>query len=223
MEFKEGADVFTADGEKVGEIDRVVIDPRTNTVSHVIVEKGFLLPTDRVVHVSLIRKAVEDRVELRDVIDDLEVLPEFQEFEYVPADEADLEEPPAGAVPLYWYPAAGTAWWDYTGRVTYPGYWGYARPPFVAEMDRNIPEGAVALREGARVISRDGEHVGDIEAIFSEAEGNRVTHLLLSRGFFLSEEKLIPTTWVALVMEDEVHLTVNADFIEGLPTYEEEE
>ncbi len=43
MQFKRGAEGFTADGRKVGGIDRVVIDPRTREVSHVVIRKGFLL------------------------------------------------------------------------------------------------------------------------------------------------------------------------------------
>lgn len=37
MEFREGTDVVTAGGEKVGEIERVVIDPRTREVTHIVV------------------------------------------------------------------------------------------------------------------------------------------------------------------------------------------
>jgi sporulation protein YlmC with PRC-barrel domain len=41
MIFKYGSDVITVNGEKVGEVKEVVIDPRTEDVTHVIIEKGF--------------------------------------------------------------------------------------------------------------------------------------------------------------------------------------
>jgi sporulation protein YlmC with PRC-barrel domain len=34
MQFKENTSVFTAHGEQVGDIDRVVLDPRTKEVTH---------------------------------------------------------------------------------------------------------------------------------------------------------------------------------------------
>lgn len=57
MQFKEGTDVFTIDGDKVGSIDRVVIDPRNNEVTHLVVRKGFFFPTDKVVPMDLVRTA----------------------------------------------------------------------------------------------------------------------------------------------------------------------
>ena len=49
MEFKEGAVVFSSDDKKVGHIRRVVIDPKTEEVTHLVIEKGFLFVEDRVI------------------------------------------------------------------------------------------------------------------------------------------------------------------------------
>jgi sporulation protein YlmC with PRC-barrel domain len=42
VELTKGTDIYTADGEKVGSIDRVVLDLETREVTHVVVQKGFL-------------------------------------------------------------------------------------------------------------------------------------------------------------------------------------
>ena len=42
MLFKQGTDVFSSDNEKIGTLDRVVMDPRTKEISHIIVREGFL-------------------------------------------------------------------------------------------------------------------------------------------------------------------------------------
>ena len=42
MQFKENARVITAGGQKVGRIDRVVLDPKSKELTHLVVKKGFL-------------------------------------------------------------------------------------------------------------------------------------------------------------------------------------
>jgi uncharacterized protein YrrD len=213
VQFREGTNVFTSEGQKVGEVDRVVIDPETKEVTHVVVQKGFLLTTDKVVPVSLIGAATEDRVTLREDAGDLEALPEFEVKYYVPIGEAEMHrklEP--GYVPsFYLYPPAGVSWWNTPG--------GYPIPPYVVETERHVPEGTVPLREGAEVVSIDGDHVGDVEAVLTDPEEDRATHLLISQGLLLKENKLVPTTWVSTVLEDEVHLMVGSDLLKRLAEY----
>lgn len=44
MELKEGTDVVTASGDQVDRINRFVLHPVTNEVTHIVVQKGWLLP-----------------------------------------------------------------------------------------------------------------------------------------------------------------------------------
>ena len=224
MLISKGADVITTDGEKLGAVERVVIDPRTQKVTHIVVEKGFLLPTAKVVPIDLVEVAIEDSVMLQEEVDDWAALPDFKETHYVRASEMEEEvEEEESATTFYWYPPVGTRWWDHAGFVTFPGHGGYTLPPYiVAVEEENIPSDLVSLQEGAHVFAKDGEHVGNVEAVMTEQEQNRVTHIVLSRGLLLTEEKLIPTPWIDLIQEGEVHLAVTSDFIEDLPPYDPE-
>jgi uncharacterized protein YrrD len=220
MQFAEGAKVFTADGEKVGTIDRVVLEPDTKEVTHLVIKKGFLLTEDKVVPMSLVGPATEDRVTLREDAGDLEKLPDFQETNYVAVEPVGprLDPQPAPgsprwARPLYFYPPLGS-WW------TTAGFADHAKPRYVARTEKHIPEGTVALEEGAKVIGSDGEHIGDIERVFTDPLVDRATHLLISEGLFLKEKKLIPTKWITNILEDAVHLSVDSDFVESLPEYQ---
>ena len=216
MRFEKGASVYTAEGDKVGEIERVVLDPETREVTHVIVEKGFLFTVDKVVPVSLVGVTTEDRVTLREDAGELEALPDFVKTDYVPVISQEAEISEGGAV--YWYPPIGAQWGAAGG---YGPQYGYPPiPPYVVKTERRIPEGTVALEEGARVISKGGEHVGDVEAVLTDPEADRVTHLVISKGFLLTEEKLIPTSWISTVMSDEIHLLVGASQVESLEDYE---
>lgn len=219
MIIEEGAEVFTADGKKVGEVDRIVIDPASKEVTHVLVQKGFLFTTDKVVPINLISTSGEDRVTLREDAGDLEALPDFEETHYVPVNEveaqADAETPAAPA--MYWYPPVGYTWWGMTGGM--PSYIYPPIPPYVVQTERNVPEGTVALKEGAKVLSADGEHVGNVEAVLTGVETDRATHLLVSKGVLLNKTVLIPTTWISTIMEKEVHLVVGSELLKDLPAY----
>jgi sporulation protein YlmC with PRC-barrel domain len=48
MELKPDAGVFTSKGKAVGQVDRVVIDPKTKNVSHIVVRKGLIQTESRV-------------------------------------------------------------------------------------------------------------------------------------------------------------------------------
>ena len=47
MQFKQGATVSTYDGKNVGHVDRVVLNPKTKEVTHIVVRKGLLV-SDRI-------------------------------------------------------------------------------------------------------------------------------------------------------------------------------
>jgi uncharacterized protein YrrD len=216
MQFKENAEVVTSDGQKVGRIDRVVIDPRSKELTHLIVKKGFLFTKDKVVPLDLVETATEDRIVLKEGPQDPDVFPDFEETHFIPIEEARTPEKRrhTGLSPLAWYyPIPGGAWWQ----TRMGGYPGYPKPPYVRKTELNIPDDTVALEEGAKVVSRDGEHVGDIERVYADEEEQRVTHLLISRGLISKSRKLIPSMWVESISDDVVRLSVDEHFVENLP------
>lgn len=232
MEFKAGTHVYTADGKDVGSIDRVILDPHTNEVSGIVVKQGWLFSEDKVVSMELVASAGENRVTLRQTKHDLSKLPAFEETYYVPLEDedypADFSEkalPMSEHAPAaYAYPPVGTEWWGYGGYFGLPPAEPIATSEYGADYIQrtktNIPEGTIAVREGAHVLSMDKQHVGDVEEVFTDPATNRATHILISRGLFLKEHKLVPTNWIKSEREDEVRLTVNTSVVERLPSYE---
>lgn len=228
MEFKEGTHVFTSDGEDIGSIDRVVLDPRSNEVRGIVVRQGWLFTEDKVVPIELVDTAVEDRVTLRRSEANLQDLPEFEETYYVPLNEEDFASPDgltgtpvSYASPLYTYPPVGTAWWGYGAYLGYPPVDAGLAPDYAERVKQNIPEGTVAVKEGARVLSRQGEHVGDVERIYADPDTNQVTHIVVSQGLLFKSRKLVPTNWIQQANEEEVMLTVNTSVVDHLPDYQE--
>jgi len=214
MQFKLGTKVFTADGKQVGTIDRIVIEPDTREVTHLVIQEGFLFTESKVIPMSLVGPTTEDQVVLRENEGDLENFPDFIESHFVPVDHGPQSVPVTKnrVRTFYWYPPIGG----------YGGFAAHTTPRFVAKTE-NIPEGTVALEEGANVISSDGEHIGDIERVFTDPQEDRATHLLVAEGLFLKEKKLIPAHWIANAFEGEVRLTVDSELIESLPEYQLQE
>jgi uncharacterized protein YrrD len=217
MRFRENADVVSADDEKVGEIERVVLDPKDDEVTHIVIRQGMLFATDKILPANLVQTATEERVVLRLDADDLEPLPDFREMHFVPLQEG--EEPEEGYVrPVYWYPPAGAHTWGVTAGATL-GVGAPTIPPFVLEEQEHVPDDTVSLRQGATVVSSDGEKVGSVESVLTDPEEHRATHLVIARGLLFQQEKLVPTSWIDTVTEEEVHLTVSSETLKDLPNY----
>ncbi len=211
MNFKTGAEVFSCEDKKVGNIKRVVLNPQTDEVSNLVVEKGFLFTTDKVLPIEWVNRATEEKVTLKETKESFEDLPDFEENLYLPVDwhETDAQYVRSS----YWYPTF--PFWGRTGAV-------YAQAPvrYVSTRMRNIPEDSIALEEGAKVYDRDEEHLGDIEQVLVNEEYHTASHIVVEHGLFEKTRKLIPTFWIKSVNEDGVYLSIAEDLYENLPEYE---
>lgn len=211
MQFKQNVGVFTANGGQVGHIDRVVVDPQTKAVTHIVVRKGFLFTEDKVVPFDLIAEANEDRIMLRDDAGDLQSLPPFEEKHYIlSGDKTGGTTSPSGYAPAVY------------GYTPFGGPGDYGAPSdqrHIAQIEQNIPEGTVALKEGAKVITAEGKYAGRVERVFTDAQAKRATHLLIAQGLLLKERKLIPITWVQVVGNNEVYLSVKQRVLERLTAF----
>lgn len=203
MQLRQDAYVVSADGQNVGRLARVVIDPRSNEITHIVVHRGVFFTEDKLVPISLIAAGLENRVTLRDAAKDLTALPNFEETHYLPLSAEEATRLPMGQAPsLYWYPPAGVP-----------------IPPVISETTENIPEGTIALKEGAKVITAEGDEAGTIEEILTDPLADRVTHFLISQGLLFPEKKLIPLNWVKEVNEEEVRLAVGKRTLAALEHY----
>lgn len=223
MRFEENMPVYTFEGEHLGDINRVVMDPRTKEVTHLVIREGFLFTEDKVLPIDLIGATGEDRAVLRETDRDPDDLPRFEETEFVPmdrvlevedqADQTIRQAPPRR--PLLWYPPAGARWWGVGPAATaYP-----APPPYVVMTERHIPAGTVPLQEGASVTAANGEHVGDIAIVLTDPTSNRATHFVIEEGLLFKERKLVPTSWINTVNEQAVQLAVGSQLLDSLPEY----
>jgi uncharacterized protein YrrD len=217
MQIQQGAEVVTAQGEQIGSIHRVVIDPRTREVSHVVVRRGALLAEDKVLPMDWVAGADERRMTLKEGVSALEELPDFEERQFVPLGE-DEGDASGFAPAFYWYTPMSGLWGTPTGYN-----YGLNALPFNIETERNIPPGEVALRDGARVVTADGKDAGSVERILLDAQGEQAMQIVISQGLLFKEQKMVPAAWIDTVSEDEIHLAVDARVLERLPEYRRED
>jgi sporulation protein YlmC with PRC-barrel domain len=149
----------------------------------------------------LVAETGGSQIVLRDNAGTLEGFPDFEERRLVDGHK-DGESQSADVAPnIVGFPVMGTP------VISVP-------PTETTRIEQNIPDGTVAMKEGARVISAEGKHVGNVESVLADPEVDQVTHLMITSGMFAREKRLIPMKWVVLVGEDEVHLRVNKAEVE---------
>ena len=213
MRFLRGADVFTATGEKIGSVSRIVIDAKTRDVTDLVVERGSLLSTEeKVIPVGLVDLENEDRIMLRETNQNVDDFLDYETTHYVPVENAGA--PYENVEANYWYPPV-----NFQLQVPRVGLISESVPNQVAQNETSIPEGRVAISEGAQVLSADDEHIGNVEQVIADSESNTVTHFVVGKGFLLKEHKLVPAFWVANMDGDKLRLSVEARQFERLPDY----
>lgn len=215
-QFQKNAGVFAVDGQRLGQLERVVLDPETKLITHLVISSGGLLDgRERVVAIEWVAETTPNQITLHIEEDDLDELPKFETPHYVPRSE-DTSLPPTPPVaaagqsnPAYGAPMIGAALDPHSVEPA-------PDELVVTHIDRNIPRGTVPLKEGAKVITAEGKHAGDLERVLADPDVDQVTHLLMSKGILAKEKKLIPIQWATLIGEEEVQLGVHESAIEDL-------
>ena len=208
-----GSDVVKADGEKAGDVKFVVMDPKENELTHIIIEKGFLFKEDRVLPISLVSDSSEDQVSLYKLEESLDDLPVYKEERYVEVDTpSTAKQRVAGPAILYDYPPVGTSPQPNRGEQLTK-----------TTQYRAIHGDAEPIRNGAKVISLEGKNIGNVEKVVVDSQTDDVTHFVITKGIVLVEEKLVPAGWIDDVDENEIQLYVDQDVIKNLPEYKIDE
>src|SRR5262245_29167764 len=102
MRTELGAKVRSSDGQDVGKIKHLIVDPESGQVKTVVVEKGFLLPDDVSVPIDALNVEKDGAIGLKYTADEVQNLPRFNPAAYT--------EPPEGFLTPFPYPVGGLLW-----------------------------------------------------------------------------------------------------------------
>jgi osmotically-inducible protein OsmY len=190
-----GAQVHCTDGH-CGKLVKVVVDPTTQRVTDLIVEKGFLLKHDRVLPVSVVDRATEKDIYLNIRSDELERYGEYREYY--------IKEPS---------PDAG----GFSSRAEFEA--GVQR--VVPMIRRRVREGIAtgkAVIERATEVDNLEKTIGHVDHIMADRESRQITHFVMRRGL-IPEYIVVPMELVERVDEDAIFTTVTGEDLRELPRY----
>ena len=188
-EFAMGATASCADGPG-GKVSRVIIDPATETVTHLVIEPKHRMSLARLVPLDLVDTTAGD-IRLRCTVE------EFGQLE--PAQETELIEDATGSL--------GPGALNTAMGVTSPV------PIMVEDV---VPLGEAGVERGEPVHALDGE-IGRVQGFLVDPDDHRVTHVLLEEGHLWGRKKVsIPVSAVTGV-ENGIQLSLTRKQVEDLP------
>ena len=188
-EFAIGATASCSDG-LCGEVSRMIVDPATGSVTHLVIEPKHRRERARLVPLNLVDTTTGE-IRLRCAI------AEFDKLD--PAEETELLEGAGGTGAL-------------GGRA--PMGIPHASRTDVQDV---VPVGETEVGRGEHVHALDGE-IGQVEGFLVDPDDHRVTHVLLQEGHLWGRKEVaIPMSAVTGV-ENGIRLNMTKKQIEDLPS-----
>jgi sporulation protein YlmC with PRC-barrel domain len=215
--LRHGAHVESADGKDIGRLHSVVVDPRDNEVTHIIVnagphfpEPGFGAPALINVPIDQMEDAGEDKVILRSSRDEFRKLPQWVERDFTPAAPMTPEAKPPDYAHRLWNTGVALAA-SFASLLT-----GIAVP---AEMVRKASFEREILNDAPIWRVEPHTHVGDIERVLVDEETDEIKELVIRRGAFFGEDVVLPMEYVTEIQDGVVHVQLTDEELRGLQTY----
>jgi hypothetical protein len=209
-EFTIGAEASCSDGF-CGEVTRMIIDPATRTLTHLVIEPKHHRDRGRLVPIELVETATGD-IRLRCT------LGEFDQLE--PSQEVDLEE---GVEYQGGYGAAesiqgygGTGSMGVGGSVSGTAIGstlGHNTPVVIHDA---VPLGEADLRRGDHVHALDGA-IGQVRGFVVDPSDHRVTHILLQEGHIWGRKEVAIPISAVTGMDNVIRLNITKQQVEDLP------
>jgi sporulation protein YlmC with PRC-barrel domain len=193
-QFTIGAVARAADGV-CGELKRVVVNPVSKTVTHLLIEPKHRQGLGRLVPLDLVDSTANGEIRLRCTKAEFEQLDFAEETSFLPGVEEVGD-----------YEAGDSFAWPYFGAN--------ASVPVTSV---SVPVGEVSVRRGDHVRATDGD-IGKVEGLVVESQGYHVTHVLLQEGHLWGRKEVaIPIASVVSV-DNGIRLNITKQEVQDLPS-----
>ena len=209
-EFTIGAAASCSDGS-CGEVRRVIIDPATRQITHLVIGPRHRRELRRLVPLKLVDTTADD-IRLRCTS------AEFGELE--PAEEVDLAEGDdygggyGAAESVQGYGNVGSMGMGASAS-------GMAIGGSLGHRVRTVTHDAVPLGEaelcpGERVHALDGE-IGEVQGFIADPDDHRVTHVLLKEGHLWGRKEVAIPVSAVTAIDEGIRLNLTKSQVENLP------
>jgi sporulation protein YlmC with PRC-barrel domain len=211
-----GAHVESKDGKDLGRLHSVVVDPRDNEVTHIVVnagphfpEPGFGAPELINVPIDQMDDAGEHKVVLRVTREDFRKMPQYVERDFTPARALPREE---HTDPAHFLWNTGVALAASLSRILT----GIALPAETvrkASFEREILNDAPVWR------LQPHTHIGDVERVLVDEDTDEIKELVIRRGAVFHEDVVLPIGYVTEILDGVVHVQLTDSELRGLQAY----
>ena len=190
MDMHLNAHVECLDG-RVGRLENIILNPKTERVTYLVVRGNDLQNTERLVPERLVKEATHDTVFLSINKKKFEGMKNFIQEEYIPSN-----------ITLYMAEQAG---------------WNVGTPAAVFVEHEAVPAGGLIVHKGAKVFAKDG-HAGKVDDFLVEKKTGRITHLIMLEGHLWGKKDIsIPVNQIDRYEDGNIFLTIDKSGVETLP------
>jgi sporulation protein YlmC with PRC-barrel domain len=214
-----GADVYSSDDHKLGELKRVVVRRADLTITHIVVDIGFLrsgrslwegglgLDYDRIIPIAEVARSTRDRIDLAITDEEFKAEPEYTDETF----EA-VADPSPGEVDMNDFALRAESVADAIAST--PGAWVTVR--------LNKDPNSIDIVEGTDVWRLEPhQKLGDVKRVLIDEQTGQLRGLVISRGFILKHDILVPVRFIAELDDDIVRLDISDLEIQTLRPYQE--
>ncbi len=214
--LRHGAEVLSADGKDLGKLHAVVIDPRDNEVTHIVVnagphfpEPGFGAPELIEVPIAQMADAQEEKVRLKCDGEQFRKMPVYVERAYTQPPVSDAGGTGAGPAHLLWNVGMAIA-----GALASIGSIAVPAETFrKARFERHILNDAPVWR------TEPHSHIGDVERVLIDEETEEIQALVVRRGALFSHDVVLPIDYVTEILDGVIHVRISDEEIERLQEF----
>jgi uncharacterized protein YrrD len=215
--LRPGADVISSDKKELGKLHAIVMDPRDNRVTHIVVntgrhfpQPGFGAPNLVTVPVDQMTDAREEKVVLKCTKRKFSQMPPYVERRYAPPPPSKSERlPHEGATHLLWEVGVALA-----AALASPTRIGVPTESFrKAEFERQILHDAPVWRLEPQ------SHIGDVDRVLVNEETDEIVALVIRRGVLFHHDVVLPIHYVTEVLDGFIHVRISDEELERLEAF----
>jgi sporulation protein YlmC with PRC-barrel domain len=208
-----GSEVACSDGA-CGVLARVVIDPVSRDLTHLVVEPRHGVGRGHLVPVDLVTSVAKEQVELSSTTSEFERLDQAEETQLLPGGDGEWGFEPDEMMSWPYY-GLNVGPYGMGGLGSDAGL-GMGTPGPQAVTNDRVPMGEVEVRRGEHVFATDGA-IGRVQGLVIHPGDHHVTHILLDEGHLWGEKRVaIPISAVGNI-DDGIQVSFTKDEVRDLP------
>jgi uncharacterized protein YrrD len=217
-DVRPGADVYSSDGEKLGAVHAIVLQPGSNEVTHLAVdagphfpEPGFGDPKVVTVEIAHLKSVAGDRIDLDIAESAFRDMPLYEHSHFFQAPDAQQPPEESGLGGRVWNAGMAIA-----ASLASLGS-GLAVPAehlTKASFERSILEGSPVWR------NEPNTEIGEVERVLVDQKTDQIAALVIKRGGLFQHEVVLPIRYVTEISDGVIHAQLSDEEIDGLDRFE---